>query len=169
MSTVDRLSGHRGRPGCRGQPAAGQCGSRGRCRRWPARRVATGRPELAATGADPRTAPPLPPDGPHRLSPSARHGVLLPAGGLRQRRATPHWVGRPGRDLVCVRPHRQGLGQDAVRHLRKLLPPRGEVRGGGWRWRRAELGERPEGTQLDVSAGELAQEHGEELGFGVFE
>lgn len=131
MSTVDRLSGHRGSAGCLGQPAGGQCGRRGRSGWRTGRRTATGSwTEFATAGADPRTAPPLPSNRPRRLPSTAGHGIFLPTGGLRQRWPPPDGIRRPGRNVLCVCPDGQGLRKDAVWDLRKFLPTGGEVRAG---------------------------------------
>lgn len=118
-----------------------------------------------------------------RLPPAPGHGLLLPAGGLHQRRTPAHGIRHPGHDLLRLRPDGQGLGQDALRHLRELLQAHRASqlrgwRGGSWgrpvgqrwrsrRWRRSwRRWRRWPGRQalLGLQTRVLAEEHGAQLG-----
>jgi len=134
-----------------------------------------------------RSSASLSPIGPCRLPAAPGHGVLLPAGGVHQRGTPTHWLRHSGHDLLCIRFDRQGFGEDALRHMRELLPSHrasqfGGGFGGSWqrssrkrrtrwpwgrRWRRCRRRWTGRQAIIGLQAGVLAQEHGTQLGFGI--
>ena len=85
----------------------------------PDRRLAASEPQRLGC-ADPRTPPQISAGRPPGFSTSSRRGVLLPTGGLRQRRAETADAAR--HDIFRLRTDGERFRSDSIRHLCQLLP-----------------------------------------------